>query len=41
MSGATTADEPMPWYLKAIIVVAVLVILFVIGVDLLAFANAL
>lgn len=41
MSGATTADETMPWYLKAIIGIAILVILLIIGFDLLAFANTL
>jgi len=40
MSGSTT-DVTLPWFLKAVILVAILVVLFIIGVDLLTFAGAL
>lgn len=41
MTDAIGADRSMPWFLKAAIVAAVLVILFVVVVDLLTFASAL
>jgi len=41
MSDTPAADESMPWFLKAIIFVAVLVVLFIVGVDLLTFAQSL
>ena len=37
----STADQQMPWFVKAVIVVAAIVALFIIGIDLLAFAGAL
>lgn len=40
MSNAT-ADDSLPWFVKVVIAVAVMVVLFVIGIDLLAFAAAL
>lgn len=40
MSSAS-ADESMPWYLKAIIVLAVLVVAVVLAIDLLTFLGAL
>ncbi|WP_269750334.1 hypothetical protein [Halosimplex litoreum] len=40
MSDTPAADQSMPWFLKAIILVAVLVVLFIIGVDLLTFAQS-
>jgi len=36
----SASDQSLPWFVKAIILVAVLVALFIIGVDLLAFASA-
>lgn len=33
--------ESMPWFLKVIIFIAGLVVLFIIGIDLLTFAGAL
>jgi hypothetical protein len=41
MTNATASDDSMPWFLKAAIAAAVLVVLFVVVVDLLAFASAL
>jgi hypothetical protein len=42
MSDASpTGDESLPWYLKVLILVALLVILFVIVIDLITFAGAL
>lgn len=41
MSETTSADETLPWFVKAIIIVAVLVVLVIIGIDLLAFVDAL
>lgn len=38
--GNTTADSSLPWFVKAVIAVALLVVLFIIGIDLLAFAAA-
>ncbi|WP_436924102.1 hypothetical protein [Halosimplex amylolyticum] len=40
MSDTTAADESMPWFLKAIILLAVLVVLFIVAVDLLTFAQS-
>lgn len=36
----TTADSSLPWFVKVIIAIAVLVALFIIGVDLLTFAAS-
>lgn len=36
----TTADGSLPWFVKVVIAVALLVVLFIIGIDLLAFAAA-
>ena len=33
-------DGSLPWFVKAIIVVALVVVLFIIGIDLLTFAAA-
>jgi hypothetical protein len=41
MSNASAAGDELPWFLKVVIAVAILVILFVVGIDLLAFAEAL
>jgi hypothetical protein len=41
MSNVTRTDESMPWFLKAIIAVAILVVLFIVGIDLLTFVEAL
>lgn len=38
---ATEWDESLPWYLKAIIAIAILVVLLVLVVDLLEFAAVL
>ena len=38
--GSETEDDGLPRYLKVIILVAVIVVLFVLVVDLLAFASA-
>lgn len=40
MSGSTTSQS-VPWFLKVIIIIAALVVLFIVFVDLLAFASAL
>jgi hypothetical protein len=40
MSDVTGSNESLPWFVKAIIVVAVLVVLFIVGIDLLTFAGA-
>lgn len=34
-------DASLPWYLKVLILVAILVILFIIGIDIIAFSEAL
>lgn len=36
-----TDDSSLPLYLKVIILVAILVVLFILGIDLLVFADAL
>jgi hypothetical protein len=41
MSDTPAADESMPWFLKAVILFAVLVVLFIVGVDLLTFAQSI
>lgn len=41
MSKVNTTDESIPWFLKVIIAIAVLVVLFIVGIDLLTFAEAL
>lgn len=38
--GNADDDDSLPWFLKVIIAVALLVVLFIIGVDLLAFMAA-
>ncbi|WP_436930929.1 hypothetical protein [Halosimplex halobium] len=40
MSDTPAAEQSMPWFLKAIILVAVLVVLFIVAVDLLTFAQS-
>lgn len=40
MSNASE-DGSLPWFVKAIMLVAALVALFIIGIDLIAFAGAL
>jgi len=37
----TAADQSLPWFVKAVILAALLVVLFIIGIDLLTFAAAL
>ena len=37
---STTDSQSLPWFVKLIIAVAVLVALFIIGIDLLTFAAA-
>jgi len=39
MSGTTT-DGSLPWFVKLVIAVALLVVLFIVGIDLLTFAAA-
>jgi len=41
MSEAADADDSVPWFVKVVMAIAVLVVLFVVVVDLAAFANAL
>ena len=36
----SAADGSLPWFVKVVIAVALLVVLFIIGVDLLTFAAA-
>lgn len=36
----STEDGSLPWFVKAIIAVALLVVIFIIGIDLLTFAAA-
>ncbi|WP_262177391.1 hypothetical protein [Haloarcula laminariae] len=38
--GDSDTDDSFPWFLKVIIGVALLVVLFIIGVDLLTFIAA-
>lgn len=38
--GTQPAEESLPWFVRAVIFVAILVVLFIIGVDLVAFAAA-
>lgn len=38
--GDSDADDSFPWYLKAIIAVALLVVIFIIGIDILTFVAA-
>ncbi|MFC6758115.1 MULTISPECIES: hypothetical protein [Haloarcula] len=38
--GSSTADGSLPWFVKGIIGIAVLVAIFIIGIDLLTFAAA-
>jgi hypothetical protein len=37
---SSTPDGSLPWFIKVIIAVAILVAVFIIGVDLLTFAAA-
>ena len=39
--GSASADESMPWYLKTIIALAILVVAGVLVIDLLTFIGAL
>lgn len=39
MSGER-ADDSLPWSVKVVIAVALLVVLFIVGIDLLTFAAA-
>ncbi|WP_324664510.1 hypothetical protein [Haloarcula sediminis] len=39
MSNSST-DGSLPWFVKAVIAVALLVVLFILGIDLLTFAAA-
>ncbi|ACV49456.1 hypothetical protein [Halomicrobium mukohataei] len=41
MSDTGTGEQSMPWFLKMIILVAILVVLFIVAIDLLTFAGAL
>lgn len=41
MSETTGTDETLPWFVKAAIIVAVLVVLLIVGIDLLSFIQAL
>ncbi|WP_255518369.1 MULTISPECIES: hypothetical protein [unclassified Haloarcula] len=36
----TTTDDSLPWFVKVVIAITLLVLLFIIGIDLLAFAEA-
>jgi len=38
--GNSTADGSLPWFVKVIIGVAMLVAIFIIGIDLLTFAAS-
>jgi hypothetical protein len=40
MSSTSSDDEGLPWYVKAMLALTLLVILFVVGIDLLKFAQA-
>jgi len=35
-----TADNSLPWFVKVVIAIAVLVALFIVGIDLLTFAAS-
>ena len=39
--SSTTADQSLPWFVKVVILVALLVVGFIIAIDLLTFAAAL
>lgn len=41
MSETGDADGSLPWFVKAVMTIAALVVLFVVVIDLAAFANAL
>jgi hypothetical protein len=36
----TATDDSLPWFVKVVIGIALLIILFIIGIDLLTFAAA-
>lgn len=36
----TAADDSLPWFVKVVIAIALLIILFIIGIDLLTFVEA-
>jgi len=36
----SNANDSMPWFVKVVVAIALLVVLFIIGVDLLTFAAA-
>jgi len=36
----STADGSLPWFVKVVIAIAALIVLFIIGIDLLTFAAA-
>ena len=38
--GNTSADDSLPWFVKAVIAITLLVLLIIIGIDILAFAEA-
>lgn len=41
VDGTPDQDTGLPWFVKIIILITVLVILFIIGVDIVAFSEAL
>jgi hypothetical protein len=41
VDGTDGSDTEIPWFVKIIIGVAILVVLFIIGVDIVAFSDAL
>ena len=38
--SSTNTEDSLPWFVKAVIAVALMVVLFIIGIDLLTFAAA-
>ena len=38
--GNTSADDSLPWFVKVVIAITLLVLLIIIGIDILAFAEA-
>jgi hypothetical protein len=41
MSSTTGTEQSIPWFVKAVIAVAILVVIFIVAVDLLTFAQSL
>jgi hypothetical protein len=38
--GNTSADDSLPWFVKVVIAITLLILLIIIGIDIMAFAEA-